>query len=165
MSSLRHRRILASAGTGKTWQLTTQYLGILLSSGDPHPETILASTFTRAAAGEIRARVLQRLAIASRHDEAGERERRSLREALGLDASAVSAERCLALLQTLLVRLDRLQVRTLDSFFFGIASGSASELGLPVPLEPLDEHRAARLELDAVEAAIASLAEHGPEPL
>ncbi|MGA1392535.1 MAG: UvrD-helicase domain-containing protein [Phycisphaerales bacterium] len=165
MSSLRHRRILASAGTGKTWQLTTQYLGILLSSGDPHPETILASTFTRAAAGEIRARVLQRLAIASRHDEAGERERKSLREALGLDASAVSAERCLALLQTLLVRLDRLQVRTLDSFFFGIASGSASELGLPVPLEPLDEHRAARLELDAVEAAIASLAEHGPEPL
>ena len=165
MSSLRHRRILASAGTGKTWQLTTQYLGILLSSGDPHPETILASTFTRAAAGEIRARVLQRLAIASRHDEAGERERKSLREALGLDASAVSAERCIALLQTLLVRLDRLQVRTLDSFFFGIASGSASELGLPVPLEPLDEHGTARLEVEAIDAAIASLAEKGPEPL
>ena len=48
---LRHRRILASAGTGKTWQLTTQYLGILLASDEPSPETILASTFTRAAAG------------------------------------------------------------------------------------------------------------------
>lgn len=135
---LRHRRILASAGTGKTWQLTTQYLGILLASEDPRPETILASTFTRAAAGEIRARVLQRLAIAARADDAGERERTSLREAIGLDASLVTPSRCLALLRSLLLRLDRLQVRTLDSFFFGIASGSASELGLPVPLEPLD---------------------------
>lgn len=162
---LRHRRILASAGTGKTWQLTTQYLGILLASEDPRPETILASTFTRAAAGEIRARVLQRLAIAARADDAGERERTSLREAIGLDASLVTPSRCLALLRSLLLRLDRLQVRTLDSFFFGIASGSASELGLPVPLEPLDEHGAARLALDAVDAAIASLAETGTERL
>ena len=164
-STLRHRRILASAGTGKTWQLSTQYLGILLAADEPRPETILASTFTRAAAGEIRARVLQRLAIASRDDEAGERERKSLRDAIGLDASRVSPARCLTLLRSLLLRLDRLQVRTLDSFFFGIASGSASELGLPVPLDALDEHGTARLELEAVDAAIASLAETGPEPL
>ena len=163
--SRRHRRILASAGTGKTWQLTTQYLGILLASDEPSPETILASTFTRAAAGEIRARILQRLAIAARNDRDGETERASLRSALGLDEVAITPARCLALLRSLLLRLDRLQVRTLDSFFFGIATGSASELGLPVPLEPLDEHGAARLELEAVDAAIASLAKTGPEPL
>ncbi len=161
----RHRRILASAGTGKTWQLTTQYLGILLAAGDPKPETILASTFTRAAAGEIRARVLQRLAIASRDDAAGEQERAGLRKALALEAPQVTPAKCLALLRAILERLDRLQVRTLDSFLFGVAAGSSSELGLPMPLEPLDEHGNARLQLEAVDSAITTLGKGGPEAL
>ena len=63
--------ILASAGSGKTWQLTTHYLK-LVCAGVP-PEQILASTFTRKAAAEILARVFERLARAA-SDERGRSE-------------------------------------------------------------------------------------------
>ena len=43
--------IRASAGTGKTFQLTNQYLRLIL--GNKQFDSILATTFTRKAAGEI----------------------------------------------------------------------------------------------------------------
>ncbi|OYV78458.1 MAG: hypothetical protein B7Z73_19770 [Planctomycetia bacterium 21-64-5] len=46
-----HTLIRASAGTGKTFQLSNRYLG-LAAAGSPTDE-ILATTFTRKAAGEI----------------------------------------------------------------------------------------------------------------
>ena len=46
-----HLVIRASAGTGKTFQLSNRYLE-LLAAGVPGDQ-ILASTFTRKAAGEI----------------------------------------------------------------------------------------------------------------
>jgi len=51
--------VFASAGTGKTWQLVTRLLRLLLA--DNEPGTILAVTFTRKAAGEMQQRLLQRL--------------------------------------------------------------------------------------------------------
>ena len=55
--------IRASAGTGKTFQLSNRYIQLLLE--DVPIETILASTFTRNAAGEILERILHRLAEAA----------------------------------------------------------------------------------------------------
>src|SRR5712692_9334319 len=52
--------IRASAGSGKTHQLTSRYIGLLAAGVEP--DTILATTFTRKAAGEILDRVLDRLA-------------------------------------------------------------------------------------------------------
>ena len=52
--------VLASAGSGKTYRLSSRIIG-LLAVGAP-PGSILASTFTRKAAGEILERVLVRLA-------------------------------------------------------------------------------------------------------
>jgi hypothetical protein len=54
--------VLASAGTGKTFRLSSRIIA-LLNAGVP-PHEILASTFTRKAAGEILERVLVRLARA-----------------------------------------------------------------------------------------------------
>lgn len=51
--------VFASAGTGKTWQLVTRLLRLLLN--DVEPGAILAVTFTRKAAGEMQERLLQRL--------------------------------------------------------------------------------------------------------
>ncbi len=62
MESLR-KLIRASAGTGKTFQLSGHFLRKLFEGH--RPETILATTFTRKAAGEILGRVLLRLAEAA----------------------------------------------------------------------------------------------------
>ena len=61
--SLSHLVIQASAGSGKTHQLTNRYLALLV--GGAEPEAILAATFTRKAAGEILDRCLERLARAA----------------------------------------------------------------------------------------------------
>ncbi len=52
-----HELIRASAGSGKTFQLSGHFLRQLFL-GNP-PETILATTFTRKAAGEILLRLTQ----------------------------------------------------------------------------------------------------------
>ena len=58
-----HVIIRASAGTGKTFQLSNRYLQLVLTGHSP--ERILATTFTRKAAGEILDRILLRLATAA----------------------------------------------------------------------------------------------------
>ncbi len=65
-SSLENLIIRASAGTGKTFQLSNRFL-TLLRLGVPC-EAILATTFTRKAAGEILDRVIGRLAEAADDD-------------------------------------------------------------------------------------------------
>lgn len=53
-------RIAASAGTGKTYQLASRYIALLVLGA--RPEEIIALTFTRKAAGEFRNRILHALA-------------------------------------------------------------------------------------------------------
>ena len=48
---LQNEMILASAGAGKTYQLTDRYVGLMARGVDP--ERIIALTFTRKAAGEF----------------------------------------------------------------------------------------------------------------
>jgi ATP-dependent helicase/nuclease subunit A len=61
----------ACAGSGKTWMLVSRMLRALLEGAEPHE--ILAITFTRSAAGEMRQRLSDWLARystpRSRHDE------------------------------------------------------------------------------------------------
>lgn len=52
--------IEASAGTGKTWTLTGVLLRLLVEAGHPC-DKIIATTFTRSAAAEMRQRVRERL--------------------------------------------------------------------------------------------------------
>ncbi|WP_133063017.1 UvrD-helicase domain-containing protein, partial [Psychrobacter sp. DAB_AL32B] len=52
--------IEASAGTGKTWTLTGIVLRLLIE-GKRAPEQIIATSFTRAAAAEMRQRINERL--------------------------------------------------------------------------------------------------------
>lgn len=52
--------ISASAGTGKTYQLVSRYIALLMAGVEP--EKIIALTFTRKAAGEFRGRILHALA-------------------------------------------------------------------------------------------------------
>lgn len=128
--------IRASAGSGKTFQLTNRYLALLHQSVSP--EKILAVTFTRKAAGEIFDRIVLRLA-----DAAGDKAKRGeLAAAIG--ASDLTAQRCQDLLLSVTRTLHRLRVGTLDSFFSKVAGSCSLELGLPLGwriVEPVADDR------------------------
>ena len=119
--------IRASAGSGKTYQLAVSFIRILLNgelAGEPqNPAAILATTFTRAAAGEILDRVLRLLSEAVLSDE----RRDNLAKQLG---APLSPQNCQRLLANLAGHMDRLAISTMDAFFAQIAKAFASELGL-----------------------------------
>ncbi|MEX0744193.1 MAG: UvrD-helicase domain-containing protein [Phycisphaeraceae bacterium] len=144
----RHRLIRASAGAGKTYQLTLRYLRLLAAGAEP--ESILATTFTRKAAGEILARVLGRLAEAADDEKA----RAGLADDLGV---ALTQADCRGLLARLVHGLHRLAISTIDSFFNRIASTFRFELDLPLEPQLMDESHpvVSQLRLEAIEAMLA----------
>lgn len=142
-----HLVIRASAGSGKTFKLSNRYLE-LVAAGQP-ADTILATTFTRAAAAEIQDRILLRIAKASVSDQ----ERTALAGFLNLPD--LSRPDCLELLAELARNLHRLRVGTLDSFFIQIARSFSWELGLPAGWRILDPLEDARLRDEAVAEVLA----------
>ncbi len=147
--------VLASAGTGKTYTLSSRLIG-LLAGGAP-PDTVLASTFTRKAAGEILARVLARLARAS----LDENEARKLAEEVGLPGLLLDSERSPSrsfstLLRALVRDLHRINVGTLDSFFVRISGSFAGDLGMPPEWVISDEPTAVRLESEALQEVLSA---------
>jgi ATP-dependent exoDNAse (exonuclease V) beta subunit len=135
--------IRASAGTGKTYQLSGRYLG--LAATDQPLDQILATTFARKAAGEILERVLLRVAEAV-DDPAT---RRALAEHVG-NPQLREAAACRALLTRLVRGLHRLRVGTLDSFFVQMAGHFSLELGLPPGWSIIDELDDAALRGEAI---------------
>ncbi len=123
VSRFSHVLISASAGTGKTFQLSNRYIGLLHSG--VMPDQILATTFTRKAAGEILDRVIVRLAEAALDS----RKRQEL--AKWLQVAALPSTRCHEMLRQMLRQLHRLRVSTLDAFFAQLAGSFSLELGLP----------------------------------
>jgi len=114
--------ILASAGTGKTFELSNRYIRLLLDGA--HPKSILATTFTRKAAGEILDRIVQRLASAASSPTIA-----SL-TALELKTPDTTQETFGEILQSLLRNLNSLQVETLDAYFFKIAQAFSLDMGM-----------------------------------
>lgn len=157
-----HRLIRAAAGAGKTYQLTTRYLSLLRLGAVP--AHILATTFTRKAAGEILGRVLNRLAQALEDADALARLDADLKREPAWrdfgDGSALTRARCQAMLDELIGSLHRINVSTLDSFFHRITRSFALELD--APLEPilLDDRgpQAEQLRLEAIEAMLGEAA-------
>jgi len=148
--SLRSSVLLASAGTGKTFQLSNRYLGLVLH-GAP-VEEILASTFTRKAAGEILDSILGRLAKAC----ADENARQELAAFLGIQGEWSQAD-AVELLRTLLRRLPQLQVGTLDSWFQKQVGAAALDLGLPFGWRLADILDQKDLHQQAVEKTLSDL--------
>ena len=123
MIPLQHILIRASAGTGKTFQLSNRYIS-LLASGVP-PTSILATTFTRKAAGEIRDRILERLSDAVLAPEAATELFSHLE--INQTISDFDFENCFL---EMVDHLHRLNIGTLDSFFSVWTSKLALEFGL-----------------------------------
>ncbi len=147
MTSHSNEMILASAGTGKTFALSSRYLCLLVDG--VNPASILATTFTRKAAGEILDRIIQRLANAALDEKkatvlAGELQRSGC-------TSAIFAE----LLSSLTAQLNNLQVQTLDAFFAQLARSFSLDLGLPPDWEIADENEMQRLQDYAIRISLA----------
>jgi ATP-dependent helicase/nuclease subunit A len=146
LTQLPHLLIRASAGTGKTFQLSNRFLALLRRQvGCDH---ILATTFTRKAAGEILDRVILRLAEA-----AGDAKKLAeLEEFTG--GKRFSRSDCLVVLESVMRHLHRLRISTLDSFFSQVARSFSLELGLPPGWQMIDELVDARLRRDAIQSVL-----------
>lgn len=132
------RQIKASAGSGKTWTLTRAFLERLQGcvpdgtgrqaqacAAQPRasssPESIIAITFTNAAATEMRQRILGELKKA----------------VLGLAASpALSQDNAERWLGHILNNANALNVRTIDSLLHLIVRSAALALGIPPDYQP-----------------------------
>jgi ATP-dependent helicase/nuclease subunit A len=87
----------ASAGTGKTRVLVERYVNLLRAGVDP--DHILAITFTRKAAAEMRERIVDRLRGASRLSQIDRARWRDLKDRLGDIAISTIDAFCLSLLR------------------------------------------------------------------
>ena len=138
-----HQVIRASAGSGKTHQLTSRSLGLLAAGVEP--DAILATTFTRKAAGEILDRVLFRLAQAAASAKAA-------KDLAGqIDAQSGTRRDFAALLRRMLRNMHRVRISTLDSFYVALAGNFSFELGLPAGWSIGEEADDDALRQDAVD--------------
>jgi len=94
----------ASAGTGKTRVLVERYVNLLRAGVEP--EHILAITFTRKAAADMRQRIVERLKEASRTSQLDAARWRDLRSRLGEIAISTIDAFCLLLLREFPLEAD-----------------------------------------------------------
>jgi ATP-dependent helicase/nuclease subunit A len=94
----------ASAGTGKTRVLVERYVNLLVAGVDP--DNILAITFTRKAAAEMRQRIVERLREAGRSSQLDAGRWRDLRERLSDIAISTIDAFCLSLLREFPLEAD-----------------------------------------------------------
>jgi ATP-dependent helicase/nuclease subunit A len=152
---MNNEMILASAGSGKTWQLTNRYLAImgrdLLAGKEPRPEAILAVTFTRKAAGEFFDEILKKLAKGASSEEAA-------RELAGVPDEVqnplypllkqLTRDHYQQLLVLFIKKMPRLFLGTLDSLFANIVRSFPAEFGLSGGFDILSEHEAEQTRSD-----------------
>ena len=131
-SGLKHQRIIANAGSGKTHRLATRYIELL--EREVPAERIVALTFTRKAAGEFLDAIFKRLVEASSSAETA----RTLAAETGM--AGLSSSGCLAHLRQLIDKLPLLTLGTLDSFFGRILRAFPFECGLAGEVAILDDH-------------------------
>ena len=110
--------VQAPAGSGKTTLLVTRYLALLATVNEP--EEILAITFTRKAAQEMRARVIEELKNASKEHAQAAMQR--------------SAERNWQLIAT----PQRMHIQTIDSFQQGLVQQLPYQSRLSLDYETVD---------------------------
>lgn len=115
--------LLANAGSGKTYALTSRIIRLLLAGVSI--DRIAALTFTRKSAGEFLDELLRRLADAASHPD----KCAQLAEATG--RPELSAEDCCRLLAHIIDHFGSLGLGTIDSFFARIARQFPLESGLP----------------------------------
>ena len=120
----------ASAGSGKTFTLATRCIALLLAAPASSYRHILAVTFTNKATAEMKERILGQLFGLSRGLPSSADYLDTIRPALpGLGDEEIR-RRAADVLRRIVHDYDRFRVTTIDSFFQGVVTNMAHELGL-----------------------------------
>ncbi len=142
----------ACAGAGKTWMLVSRILRALLDGVDAQgrlqvlPQDILAITFTKRAAGEMRERLYKWLEDFAQADEARLRDELAVRGVSAAAGGPPTAAQCAALrglyAQTLACGRE-VQIRTFHSWFAALLRSAPlallQQLELPANYELLED--------------------------
>lgn len=130
----------ASAGSGKTYELARRYLKLALASSGGAAAGglagILAITFTKNAAGEMKDRILGWLKEAAFGDA---RRIAELGEVIPIPAAEFPSRAGQAV-DRILAEYADFQVETIDGFMTSVFKASALDLGFPPDFEVLLEH-------------------------
>jgi ATP-dependent exoDNAse (exonuclease V) beta subunit len=116
--------VLASAGSGKTYQLGNRIIGFIAMGHDP--ATMVALTFTRKAAGEFTDSILTKLAAACLLPERAQ----ALRNDLAESGKNLGEVNFLSILESLITALPRMTLGTMDGFFTKVVKAFPLELGI-----------------------------------
>ena len=140
----------ASAGSGKTFAITQEYLKLLFQFPGIH-RNILAVTFTNKAAGEMKARILNLLFDLSKYDGTRRKEEmRLLGEEVHMEESQIR-KRSGELLQVILNDYSGFSVGTIDKFFQSVIRAFTREIGIqPGYNLELDHNRVLSLAVDSL---------------
>jgi ATP-dependent helicase/nuclease subunit A len=140
----RHIVVQACAGAGKTWMLVSRIVRALLAGAQP--QEILAITFTKKAAGEMRERLQEwLLAFSKASDEelAHELHIRGISSEIGSQANKDLRRLLSNLYQQSLANPRSVQIRTFHSWFAALLRhaplGTLLLLGLPPVYELLED--------------------------
>ena len=119
MKNFVKKVIRASAGTGKTYRLSLEYIGLLLKFSEQglHFSEILVITFTRKATAEIRERIFNHLAVIVGNQSQQRVELCTNLEALlGEEIGERQRDILKACYHQMLINKNLVQISTIDSF-------------------------------------------------
>ena len=130
----------ASAGSGKTYALTKEYLKIILLNPYDYNK-ILAVTFTRKATQEMKSRIIEELSKLEKTEkdiktiELKNAIIDEIKSAKNIDISSYFDKNANIALQLILHDYSNFNISTIDSFFQTIIRSFAKELDLPIGME------------------------------
>ena len=124
----------ASAGSGKTYTIVKEYLGLCLGSevATENFRQILAITFTNMAANEMKAKILQQIDDIIHSDPSQEAQgmEADLIKELGIDRKSLKAH-AETLFQKIIHDYSSFCVSTIDAFVQRLSRSFAKDLNLP----------------------------------
>jgi ATP-dependent exoDNAse (exonuclease V) beta subunit len=123
----------SSAGSGKTYTLTTEYLKLALVSPESF-RSILAVTFTNKATQEMKERILKELKRLKSEVKPLEKMDAEILESLGVNEEELKV-RATQSLTAILHDYGRFSVSTIDSFFQKVVRAFAREMDLNAKFE------------------------------
>ena len=145
----------ASAGSGKTFTLATEYIRLLVENPTGY-RSILAVTFTNKATEEMKMRILSQLYGIWKQLPESDGYLKAVQEKTGISPKTIS-ERAGISLSNLLNNYNYFRVETIDTFFQSVMRNMARELDLTTNLRiGLNDHQVEELAVDQLIADLST---------